>query len=176
MNGNKEPQSNLNVLGIVSTLRLRSGNEEGQSLVEFSLCLPVMLLILTGIFAFGTAINNDLMLTNATSVAAMQLAISRGQVLDPCAAAGAAVYAAAPALTSGNLKFAFVLNGAGYSATTSGGTPTCSSASTSTGAAGNLVLGAAIQVTVTYPCSLVIFRANNFPNCLLTAKSSELVQ
>jgi Flp pilus assembly protein TadG len=32
--------------------RLRAG-EDGQSLVEFALCLPPVLLLMTGIFAFG---------------------------------------------------------------------------------------------------------------------------
>jgi Flp pilus assembly protein TadG len=147
------------------------GNEDGSSLVEFSLCLPPLMLLMTGIFSFGIATANYGMLTNATGVAAMQVAMSRQQTLDPCAVAAAAVYASAPTLKQASFTFSYVFNGVSYSGTS------CSSASNTTGAAGNLVQGQTVQITVTYPCSLVAYKMlNNFPTCLLTAKSSELVQ
>ena len=148
---------------------LRRG-EDGQSLGEFALALPAVMVLMTGLFAFGITIANYIMLTNATSSAAMDLAISRGNTLDPCALASSAVIAAAPMLKSASLTFSYTLNGTAYSGTT------CSSSTTTTGAPGNLVQGQAASVTVTYPCNLAMFKANNFPNCLLTAKSSELVQ
>ena len=64
-------------------LYLRTRNDRGQSLVEFAVCLPVLLLILTGIFTFGIALNNYLMMTNAVSIGARYLAISRGQTSYP---------------------------------------------------------------------------------------------
>jgi Flp pilus assembly protein TadG len=150
--------------------------EDGSSLIEFALCLPPLMLLMTGIFAFGIAIGNYVMLTNATSAAAMQLSISRGQLAspsyDPCATAVAAVEAAAPTLTAGSLKFAFNLDGNAYASNTT----SCSSTSQTTGAAAQLVEGQAITITVTYPCNLTVYKANNFPSCLLTAKASELVQ
>jgi len=154
---------------------LRRG-EDGSTLIEFALCLPPLMVLMTGMFAFGIAISNYVQLTNATSAAAMQLSISRGQLAspnyDPCATAVAVVQAAAPMLASANLHYAFVLNGTNYASNTT----SCTSTSETTGAAANLVSGQSITVTVTYPCSLAIYRANNFPSCLLTAKSSELVQ
>lgn len=149
---------------------LRCG-EDGQSMIEFALCLPPLLILMTGMFAFGIAIANYIQLTNATSSAAMALALGRGNnTLDPCALASGAVISAAPMLKSASMTFSYSLNGTAYSGTT------CSSSSTTTGAAGNLVQGQSATLTVTYPCSLAIFKANNFPSCLLTAKSSELVQ
>jgi Flp pilus assembly protein TadG len=134
-------------------------------MVEFALCLPPLMLLMTGIFSFGIATANYGTLTNATSIAAMQLAISRGQISDPCAVGSSAVYAAAPYLKPANLSFTFVLHGTTYTGTT------CTSG------AANLVQGQGAQVTVTYPCSLVAYKMlNNFPTCLLTAKTSELVQ
>jgi len=155
--------------------RLRAGNEDGQSMVEFAVALPVMMLVLTGIFAFGITISNNLALTNATGAAANQLANSRGlltstQNYDPCAAAVASAYALAPNLTRASLTFTFVLNGVSYSGTS------CSSSSNTTGAAGNLVQGQAAKVTVTYPCSLAVYGANHFIGCLLTSTTSVLVQ
>ena len=150
--------------------------EDGSSLIEFALCLPPLLLLMTGIFAFGITIGNYVMLTNATSVGAMQLAVSRGQLAspgyDPCATAVAAVEAAAPSLTGSKMTFAFTLDGTSYAANTT----SCSSTSQTTGAAALLVSGQPITITVTYPCNLAIYKANNFPSCSLSAKASEVVQ
>lgn len=153
-----------------ATRPARRSGEEGSSLIEFALCLPPLCLLMTGIFAFGIAIGNYVMLTNATSTAAMDLAISRGNTLDPCALASAAVKAAAPSLNSSSFTFSYSLNGNSFSGTT------CSSTSTTTGAAGDLVQGQNVSITVTYPCNLTVYKANNFPSCTLTAKAAELVQ
>jgi Flp pilus assembly protein TadG len=155
--------------------------EDGSSLIEFALCLGPLMLLMTGIFAFGIAVANYVQLTNACSAGSMQLAISRGQLAspnyDPCATAVSAVQAAAPSLTAGSMKFVVVLNGTTYP---TGGTPTaslsCTSTSQTAGAAANLVQGQAATVTVTYPCNLTVYKANNFPSCVLTAQTSELVQ
>jgi len=129
-----------------------------------------MLLLLTGMFTFGITVGNYVTLTNATSAAALQLAISRGQTLDPCSLASSTVYSAAPNLKQSSLTFAYSLNGTAYSGTS------CSSASTTSGAAGNLVQGQPAQVTITYPCNLRIFILNSFSTCSLSAKTTELVQ
>ena len=70
-------------------------------MVEMALVLPVLLLVLTGILTFGLAFNNYVILTEATSVGARALAISRGATTDPCATASSAVIAAAPLLVFG---------------------------------------------------------------------------
>ena len=139
-------------------------------MVEMALILPVLLLVVTGILVFGLAFNNFLMLTEATSVGARTLAISRGETTDPCATAASAVYAAAPLLVAANLSFTFVLNGTTYTG------PSCNSGSSTTGAAGNLKQGAYAVVTVTYPCSLAVYGANYAPNCSLQSQIAELVQ
>jgi Flp pilus assembly protein TadG len=149
--------------------RFRS-SEEAQSLIEFALCLPPLCLLMTGMFAFGIATSNYMVLTNAANVAAMQLAISAGDTLDPCATVSSAVYSAAPNFTQSSLGFTLLLNGTAYTGSS------CSSSSTTTGAAGNLLSGKSMTVTVTYPCNLNVYKGNNFPNCVLTAKTSELVQ
>ena len=145
-------------------------NEEGQALIEFAVSLPLLLLIVTGILTFGLALNNYVMLTNATDTGARALAISSGQTTDPCATAVTAIYAAAPILKPSSFTFNFVLNGAHYSGTT------CSSASYTTGAAANLTHQTPAQVTVTYPCSLAVFGINYAPACSLQAQTTELVQ
>lgn len=144
--------------------------ENGQALLEFALCLPLLLLVLTGICTFGVFLNHYLVLTNAATIGAQQLAVSRGQTTDPCQLTSSAVLAASPLLTAANLSYIFVLNGVTYTGTS------CSSSSTTTGAAGNLVQGAAASVTVSYPCSLAVYGKNYLPNCLLHAQTTELVQ
>lgn len=156
--------------------RFRRSNEKGQALVEFALVLPVLLLVVTGMLAFGIFLNNYLTLTDAVSTGARQLAISRGQatlpsgVVDPCALTVNAIKSAAPFLVPANLTFKFVLNTTTYTGTT------CSSASNSTGAAANLVATKPATVTVTYPCTLAVYGINYAPSCTLTAQTTEIVQ
>jgi Flp pilus assembly protein TadG len=158
------------LLYVANNARRRARNEEGQAMVEMALALPVLLLVLTGIPTFGLAFNNYVLLTEATSIGARTLAISRGATTDPCATASSAVIAAAPLLTPASLSFSFVLNGSSYTGTS------CSSGSSTTGAAANLVQGANAIVTVTYPCSLAVYGANYAPHCSLQAQMTELIQ
>ena len=153
---------------VVEALARRA--DEGQSLVEFALTLPLLLLVVTGLMTFGIAMNNYLLLTDATNIGARSLAIARGNTTDPCTLVSNAVIAAAPLLKPSKMTFNYVLNGSNYSGTS------CSSASTSTGAAGNLVQGSTATVTVVYPCNLKFFNFNNFTTCNMTAQTSELVQ
>jgi Flp pilus assembly protein TadG len=150
--------------------RVRTRNEEGQALVEFALCLPLLMLILTGMMTFGIALNNYLELTNGVSIGARLVAISRGQTTDPCDTAAKALYRAAPFLKPANLTVKLVLNGTSYT------TATCPSSSTTTGSAGNLVQGADAQLTVTYPCSLKVYGFNYAPSCTMTARTTEVIQ
>jgi Flp pilus assembly protein TadG len=144
-------------------------DDSGQSLVEFALTLPVLLLVFTGICTFGLAMNNYLTLTEATSVGARQVAVSRAQTLDPCAIASAAVYAAAPSMTQSKFTFTFTFNGVNYSGAS------CASTSMTTGAAGNLKQGTPAMVNITYPCNLVAYKYN-FGTCNLQAQTTEVVQ
>ncbi|MGI4756655.1 MAG: TadE/TadG family type IV pilus assembly protein [Janthinobacterium lividum] len=137
--------------------------DSGQALVEFALVLPVLLLVVFGIFTFGIAFSNYLVLEDATNVGARQLAISRGQTTDPCSTASTAVIAAAPTLTKANLGFSYTFNGNAASGTS------CTSAAV------YLVQNATAKITVTYPCSLVSFRWN-YGACTLTAATAELIQ
>ena len=144
--------------------------DDGQSLVEFALCLPILLVIVTGVLSFGIAINNFLLLTDGTNVAARQLAISRGNTTDPCALTSTALTTAAPTLKAASFSLTLVLNGTTYTGNS------CSSASTSTGAAGNMVQGTTAKVTATYPCSLTLYGVSIASSCTLAAQTAELVQ
>jgi TadE-like protein len=137
------------------------GNEEGQSLIEFAFVAPLLLVLATGIAAFGIVLNNYQALTNATNVSAQVLSASRGQTSDPCATTAQAFYAAAPTLHQGNLSFTIALNG-----TSVGGT-TCTTAT--------LVENQTAQVTVTYPCNFPLIYGMGF-SCSLKAQTAEAIQ
>jgi Flp pilus assembly protein TadG len=147
------------------------GDESGQSLVEFAMVLPAFLLVVTGMFAFGVAFTNWLVLTDATSLGGRTVAISRGNTLDPCATASNAVAGASPGLNTSLIVYTSVINGTAAITGTS-----CSSASTTTGAAGNLVQGGTYVLTTSYPCTLKVFGQNLIPNCTMHASVRELVQ
>jgi Flp pilus assembly protein TadG len=145
--------------------------EHGQSLVEFSLLLPVLLLLTTGIFVFGLAMNNYMQLTNAVSMGARTVAINAGITTDPCATASSAIIAAAPGLSASSLSFSYSFNGTPTTGTS------CSSASTTTGYAGDLTSGSNVTVTASYPMNLSVYgKVFNLSNAVLTASSTELVQ
>lgn len=141
----------------------RRGNQLGQSLVEFSIVVPVLLLVMSGLVSFGFALHNDVALTNAVNLGAQSLAFSRGQTADPCATAYSAISGAAPSLTNG-LTLNFVINGTSYSAVTS-----C------TAAASDMVQGASAQITASYPCTLAVV-GMSFSPCALQSQVTELIQ
>lgn len=147
-----------------------SQEQQGSSLIEFAVALPAMLMVVTGITTFGIALNNYVSLTDATNVAARQLALSRDQIVDPCALVSSTVYASAPYLTQSGLSFAVTINGHQYTGTT------CASASPSVGAAGYMSQGANVTLQVSYPCNLTIYKTNYAPNCSMTAQTTQVVQ
>lgn len=139
----------------------RARKQRGGSLIEFTLVMPVLLLVMTGMVSFGLALHNILVLTNAVNNGAQQLAFSRGQTTDPCATAYTAIHSAAPTLTTG-LTLSFVINGTSYSGNT------CTSGSS------NMVQGASAQVTANYPCALGVF-GQSF-TCRLQSQTTEFIQ
>ena len=63
--------------------------EDGQSLVEFVIVLPVLALLLFGILQFGVLFYNYLAITDAVRVGARAAAVKR--TTDPCGAAQTAI-------------------------------------------------------------------------------------
>ena len=158
--------------------RLRARGERGAALVEFALVFPVMMIVVLGMFSLGQFLNNDLQLTNAVGIGGQVLAVDRGNTLNPCSDAFAAITNAAPLLDPSQMIFTFVLNGTTYGPLTGGSSHvSCSSSSNSTGAAGNLVQGKSASITVLYPCTLMVYTSVNLvPGCLLPGQITEIVQ
>ena len=160
----------------------RLQRNDGGSLVEFALVLPFFLLLMTGIFSFGIAINSYMELTEATSLGAQQLAISRGNTSDPCTTAASSIVSAAPYLTASKVNFSITFTPQGGSAvgpfTGTGSSQAGSETSGKTTVSCDTISlsqGETAQVTTTYPCTLTAF-GYNFGGCTLDAQVTEIVQ
>ena len=151
--------------------------DEGQALVETALILPIVLTIVFGILVFGIFTMQIMSLAQGVNNAGNVLSVSAGQTTDPCALAATNVQSAAPLLSSANLSYTVTLTPSGGSAQPYSGS-SCSSSSTTTGAAGYLVSGGTVQVTATYTnCSLKFYGKNFLPNgCSITNTITEAIQ
>jgi len=80
-------------------------SEEGTSLVELAICLPIMLTLLTGAASFSLAFYSLQQLGNATTSGVQLVAADQGLVADPCETAATAVEGALPNWTTTKLTF-----------------------------------------------------------------------
>jgi Flp pilus assembly protein TadG len=140
----------------------KTQQRHGQAAVEFTLAIPILLLVMTGALSFGLALHNFLLLTNSVNIGAQYLAVSRGQTTDPCATAYSSISTAAPSLAA-NITLSFVIDGVSYPSTN-----TCSAG------AANMVQGASAQITASYPCSLAIVDMAH--TCNLKTQVTEYIQ
>jgi Flp pilus assembly protein TadG len=160
------------------------GEERGQSLVEFAIVLPLLLLLLLGIVTFGIAFWNQLSLTQAATSAAQDAATRRQSTpVDVCGYVNTAIATAANNLQNANNYGAFPLS-FGINV---GGTPTQDNSGNTSwrvvfngGSPGScpvlLTERQQITVTATYGCNLKILNINFAPNCKLTGQTSEAIQ
>jgi len=84
--------------------RFCQGND-GQALVEMAFVLPLMMMLLLGMFSIGLALIQYEMLGQATFAGSQQFQNGRGLLGDPCASAAAAVTAALPNWTAANITY-----------------------------------------------------------------------
>jgi Flp pilus assembly protein TadG len=162
---------------IAGICRLLNARDEGGTLVEFALVLPMMMLLITGMFSVGIGINNFMVLTNGVGAGARALALSRGQTVpalagtDPCAYAIQIIGNATPSLKQSSLSYTIV-----WTPTTgTGGTYTGTSTSSSVCTGLSMNSNDAVQVQASYPFTLILmgWRPTALP---LTAQTTELVQ
>jgi Flp pilus assembly protein TadG len=83
--------------------RIQIRNEQGQTMTEFALVLPVLALILFAVIQFGIVFNNYITLTDATRAGARKAAVSR-QDPNRNSAVMSAVRSSASGLTSSKLS------------------------------------------------------------------------
>lgn len=138
---------------IARLLEGSGSSTEGGALVEMAVVLPLLMVVMTGIFSFSIALYQKLQLAEAVGNAGRLLAVDRGAV-DPCQDATNAIYAAAPGLQQGNLTITYSLDGANYGS----GVTSCPGASGTANA--NMVQGQTATVVATYPTSISIYGAS----------------
>jgi Flp pilus assembly protein TadG len=146
--------------------RVRSAfvhDNQGGALVETAVSLPIILVLMTGIFSFSIALHQKLALAEAVSAGGRVLAVERGDT-DPCQKATDAIYGAAPTLSKTNLKISYVLDGVavGSNVTTCANTP-------------NMTAGRTAQIVATYPTAVSIY-GKSFGNLSLQTQISEAIQ
>jgi len=87
----------------MKTFQIR-GHEDGQTMVEFALVLPILLIILLGIVQYGIAFKNSLALTDAVRAGARKAAVSRSLNNCDTGAAQQAVRDSAVDLTTSDVQ------------------------------------------------------------------------
>ena len=137
-------------------------DSNGVSAIEFAIISPILMTILLGIFQFGIAMNDYLVLTNAAAKGALTIALGRGTAT-PYTTTISAINAAAPNLTTANITTTVTINGTA-----------CSTDATCTT---SLVAGVSAVVRTTYPCNLTVMGVNYAPSgCTLRAQTAQMVQ
>src|ERR1019366_491771 len=141
---------------------------EGGGLVEFAGTLPVVLLLITGIFTFSIALYQKLLLAEAVSDGGRFLAVARGDN-DPCQETAAKIYqSVSPGLATSNLTLTITLNGT--PTTVSGGSTGAACAGTT-----NMTSGGTATVSAAYTCTLAVY-GYTFPGCSLGTQVTEGIQ
>lgn len=84
-------------------------NQQGQSMTEFALVLPILALLLFGVIQFGIAFNNYLTVTDAVRAGARKAAVGR-HLPDPQGATEQAVRNAAVNLRQSDLNVTVTVN------------------------------------------------------------------
>jgi len=153
-------------------------SERGSSLVEFALVLPMMMVLITGMYSLGIALSNYVMLTNAVGAGARAFAISpavtintgsgtTATITDPCAYAIQMATQATPTIPAGGVTYTFTYTSLATGKSTNYTNQTCSGISTS--------VGDTVQMQALYPYNFLLYGFS--PGTLnLQARSAELVQ
>jgi Flp pilus assembly protein TadG len=142
---------------------VRAGSEEGSSLFELAMALPLLTMLLVGIIKGGILFYDYVTLADAVAVGARTLATSRG-VSTACTAAETALTNAATNLVTSNITITISFP------STNTYTDSCTPTAT-------LYAGDGADVQATYPCNLVIpFAGNLWPGCTLTSQTTVRIE
>ena len=138
------------------------GEEDGNSLIEFTLTLPILMAVLTAIFQFGIAFNNQLELTQGVGAAGQYLQVERLSSTDPCSEAMTTITNSAPMLSASNIVLTLTING---------NTPV--TGSTCAGKQTQMQQQTPVTIYATYPCNISVYGFNFSPSCKLSAQVNE---
>lgn len=166
----------------MTRMRARRGNgESGQSLVEFALVLPVILLVLAGIMELGIIMNQYQILTYATGVGARAFALSRKQAsyspysaTDPCEYTYDVAVAGMPSINTTNLQMTIVYTPPGGTTKTWSNVSSTSGCSSETLGTGDI--NGTVTVEVSYSATPPVFFGIKALTATLSAQASEQIQ
>jgi Flp pilus assembly protein TadG len=157
---------------------LRAGSallheEEGGPLVEMAFALPLMMLLITGVFSLGLMMSSYLMVSHAVDVGARNLALSRGATTNPCSDTISVIQSAAPTAAL-NATYTFKIGSDTFSGASNSFSGSGSSDCSQLGVS-DMVAGDTATVSVTYPYQLLIYlwSAKTYN---ITASTSEVIQ
>jgi len=147
---------------VASIARHRSHrNEEGSVIAELAIALPVLMLLITGVFSFAAAYSNELTLTQAVGAGGQYLQQIRNTTSNPCKDVLTTIENSAPTLNPNNISLTLTMNGTSVSGNS------CS------GDQSDLIEGSPVTVSATYPCNLHVFSMNFGSSCQLSAQVTE---
>jgi Flp pilus assembly protein TadG len=135
----------------------------GTALIEFAFVMPLLLMMLVGMFMFGLTIHNYISVTGAAEAGMLPLTVSRGDTT-PWTDTTNVIYAAAPTLLKANLTVSVSVNGTA-----------CTSDATCVTAL-STAAGLPASVTVRYPCDLKVLAVSYLSNCTVSATPTGRVQ
>lgn len=116
--------------------------------------IPMLMLLILGIFKCGILFNNWVVLTDAVRIGTRQLSISRAPSQDACQMALTQLRASAYTLKQQNLNVSWSV------------TSSCT----------NLLPGSQATVTATYPCDLELMGFDFAPSCTLRAQQTGRIE
>jgi Flp pilus assembly protein TadG len=145
-------------------------SDRGHAVLEFAFVLPMMMAVVTGLFSFGIALNNQIELTEAVGNGGQYLQQIQSITTDPCKDVSATVANNATNLMAANLTITLTMEDNNGNSTVQSGP---ASNFTCAGAQSNLVTGGTATVKGTYPCSLFVYGLSFKNACELTAEVSE---
>lgn len=151
--------------------------QEGGSLVEFAVVLPLMMTVIMGAASFSMGLYSIQQLANATATAAQQLGAETGTITDPCATTATTVISALPNWTTSKLSFTLKITNTSGTVNTyaSGSTYGTGTAFSCTGGASQMAPNEPVVVQVTY--AYTWFPILDFsPSSSLTATEAALME
>lgn len=141
---------------------------EGNALVEIAVTMPIVFMLLTGVFSLTLALSQKVELTEAVSDGGRVLAVERGDT-DPCKVATQTIDNTILGLDSTKLTLSYNVNGTAYGT----GVTTC--AGPKSGPNTDMVQGKTATITASYPCLITLY-GSPLINCQLGTQISEVIQ
>jgi Flp pilus assembly protein TadG len=180
--------------------RLRAflcSGSKGQSLVEFAFVVPIMLMLMMGIYAVGIITFNDVALNNAVDIGATSLmkagtasnsnmsvasdySTGVAPLTDPCKYAFALMASPTSNLLPQNITVTYYLTyldlstNPGTTVNVTIGPYTGTAANTCTSYSSDFATGGSLTIVASYPCTLGLY-GFNIPGCKITAKASQFI-